>query len=375
MNLRLGESCYISGSESSLRQVMTRRIRHPRLLAPHGFSLVELLVVIAAIGVLTALMLPAVQAAREAARRSQCQNNLKQIALALLNHHEIARRFPSGGWGHKWAGVPGRGSGPDQPGGWAYSILPQIEESSLHDLGQGLSGADAHAAYTLRLQTPVALFVCPTRRGAATWPIVDLFAYVRTPKPFGNVGTAPRGDYAINGGTSHVSIESGPENLAVGDGPDYWRSRPNAAKFSGISHLRIGKPLRSVTDGASKTYLVGEKYLEPRFYESGQSPGDNESLYAGYCSDLHRFAGMIERQRPTAGSQSPFVPPLYDATEGTDGIPSVARFGSAHPAGFHAAHGDGSIQLVSFDIDPEAHFRAGHRSDGGAHVASLDYPK
>ncbi|MEX2169000.1 MAG: DUF1559 domain-containing protein [Pirellulales bacterium] len=339
----------------------------------HGFTLVELLIVIAIIGTLVALLLPAVQAAREAARRTQCQNNLKQIALALLNHHEIARQFPSGGWGHEWVGVPGRGSGKEQPGGWIYSILPQIEETAVHDLGHGLSGAEAHAAYTLRLQTPLVLFVCPTRRGAEMWPIVDRYAYVRKPKPFGNVATVPRGDYAINGGTSHVSIESGPENLAAGDGPDYWRSRPNAAKFSGISHLRIGKPLRSITDGASKTYLAGEKYLEPRFYESGESPGDNESLYAGYCTDLHRFTGMIERQSPTAGSLSPFVLPLNDAIEGTDEIPSVARFGSAHPAGFHMAFCDGSVQIVPFEVDSQAHFRAGHRSDGGAPVQSLKY--
>lgn len=349
------------------------RHRSTRSHDSRAFSLVELLVVISIIGVLVALLLPAVQSAREAARRSQCQHHLKQIALALLNQHELTGHFPSGGWGHEWIGVPGRGSGDRQPGSWAYSILPQLEEADLHDLGAGLTGADADAAYTLRLQTSLALFVCPTRRGAEIWPIVDRFAYVRSPKPFGNVASVARADYAINAGTSHSFVLAGPATLTEGDLGSFWKSRPQATAFSGISHLRIGQALRTVADGASKTYLVGEKYLEPRFYETGESPGDNESLYAGFCSDLHRYAGMIERQRPVAGSLSPFVAPLHDAAEGTEGAPASARFGSAHPAGFFMAFSDGSVHLMPFEINLETHFRRAHRNDGGEPVSALDY--
>ncbi len=124
-------------------------MRHHRS-SEYGFTLIELLVVIAIIGILIALLLPAVQAAREAARRAQCKNNLKQIGLAWHSHHNAQKFFPSGGWSFGWTGDPDRGFGKDQFGGWAYNILPFLEEGVIHDLGKGLTGTDKEQGSRLR---------------------------------------------------------------------------------------------------------------------------------------------------------------------------------------------------------------------------------
>ena len=139
-----------------------------------AFTLVELLVVIAIIGILVALLLPAIQAAREAARRNQCKNNLKQMALACLNHEATHGHLPTSGWGWRWQGDSNRGYGKDQPGGWPFNILPYIEQPAVRDLVRGISAADraAFAAAMLQMvQTPIDVFNCPSRRALTLYPL------------------------------------------------------------------------------------------------------------------------------------------------------------------------------------------------------------
>jgi prepilin-type N-terminal cleavage/methylation domain-containing protein/prepilin-type processing-associated H-X9-DG protein len=333
-----------------------------------AFTLIELLVTIAIISILLALLLPAVQTARESARRCDCQSKLRQLALALLNFHDNNSCFPNGGWGHEWVGDPDRGSGTRQPGGWIYSILPQVGEAALHDLGSNSIGSEASIGYSTRLQTPVALFTCPTRRPCATWGISDKYPYVRSPKPFGAVSVVARADFAINGGASNVYGFAGPASLQQGDDPQFWAHSQVATDFDGISHLHISIGLKSIEDGSSKTYLAGEKYIEFTEYQNGESIGDNESMYAGYCTDLNRFAGSLESVKI---GLSPWAPPLNDQMTAESGVPGSVRFGSAHPSTCNMAFCDGAVSAVAYDIDPEVHLRAGHRNDNGASIDHL----
>ena len=163
-----------------VRRTSSRGIRHA------AFTLVELLVVIAIIGILIALLLPAIQAVREAARRTQCMNNLKELSLGFLNHESTQHFLPTGGWGYHWVGVPDQGFGVNQPGGWPYNILPYIEQGSIRRLGSGQAAGSNELANALAtaITTPMSLFNCPARRPAALYvnPKSD-FVLINPPLP------------------------------------------------------------------------------------------------------------------------------------------------------------------------------------------------
>ncbi len=361
-----------------------------------GFTLVELLVVIAIIGVLVALLLPAVQSAREAARRSQCKNQIKQLSLGTLLHEDAHGHFPTGGWAYWWTADPNRGVGPDQPGSWVFNILPYIEQQALHDLGSAsganyVSSAEFRTASTTLHQTPLGILHCPTRRPPQLYR--SAWTTVREQSWLVNIAQTQgvaKSDYAANSGDSieySGDVLTGtvlspasyteaatwtrwvPTNKCVpttgmrGETPLYRYCQ------SGIMYFRSQLKRARITDGATNTYLIGEKYLDPDRYEYDPANssntltfGDNQSVWTGYEWDNHRVAWNATS--PVAEQE------LYQPRQDTPGRDIRYPFGSAHSGGLNMSFCDGSVQFVGYDIDPETHRRFASRMDGEVADAS-----
>jgi prepilin-type N-terminal cleavage/methylation domain-containing protein len=323
--------------------------RTARRNTARGFTLVELLVVIAIIGILIALLLPAVQAARESARTTQCRNNLKQMGLAFVNHHDTYKYLPSGGWGYGWAHDPDRGPGKQQPGGWGYSILPFHEETALYKLGAGAASAAKRAAITQVLQTPLGIHHCPSRRAVKNYAIDASNAYyVRAPFGASTINEAARTDYAVNGGEGVIGYALGP--VSITSAASY--AFPSAALVNGIIFVRSEFRFKDITDGTSQTYLVGEKYVNPAHYEDGLSLGDNQGPFQ--CDrDSVRWAEL-------ASGNSPGLPPVQD----TRNAELTYNFGSAHSTRFFMSMCDGSVQGITYTIDNRVFVARANRKDG-----------
>ncbi|MCA9188040.1 MAG: DUF1559 domain-containing protein [Pirellulaceae bacterium] len=330
-----------------------------------AFTLVELLVVIAIIGLLVALLLPAVNAAREAGRRTQCQNHLRQQGLAFINHESALGYFASGGWGYLWTGDPDMGSGEKQPGGWSFSILPYLEESNVNAIGAGLAQAQKRQALLQQKITPIQIFYCPSRRPAVVGYGPE--------DSFNAAGPADKlvakTDYAANGGcyspneNNPVGWTAGPPLTCLNTYPDCnWGpyTDKNVNKyFDGAVNPRLPVPLKKVKDGTSKTMLVAEKFLRDEYHDLSHTINtcsDNNSLYQGYDWDVIRW---------TKARIASYVPQPDTAVEDNCSV----RFGSSHAAIFNAVYCDGSVHGINYDIDTLAFEQLGSRADGGAGCA------
>ena len=305
------------------------RIRSPR----RGFTLVELLVVIAIIGVLVALLLPAVQAAREAARRMSCSNNLKQIGLALHNYHGAHRVFPPG-----WM----QASTPDVDGGfgerwsWMVFILPHLEQSAVYD---PLNVRDGRQPIPLaddpRAQVVLSVYLCPSDPGGNF--------NESYPDPNGNF--YPKSNYpGVHGRGEAVSTQIRGQN----------------GLFGKASRVRFA----DILDGSSNTFAVGERDARSR----GQG-------VFGTLGDPFRHAAVWIRATPRPGSITPTTQHGRSVAGVCTDIPGSTRrlngassraFGSAHVGGAHFQMADGSVRFVSESIDPVTYGRLAHRSDGKA---------
>ncbi|MEX0669985.1 MAG: DUF1559 domain-containing protein, partial [Pirellulales bacterium] len=325
----------------------------PRTL--HGFTLVELLVVIAIIAVLMALLLPAVQSARESGRRAACANNLKQLALGSIQHLTAFGHYPTGGWDSASVGMisPNLGSDWRQPGGWGYTILPFIEQTNVFN--------------AVNLTQPLPIYACPSRRGSSIGPSGQVmtdyagnrgsWASSLTPvqdrtTTFGmpsSAGTLPTVYPSTLAGLQSLQTLMAAAAGLLSTPQMYPLTSPLATgtvATGGVIFVGSALPDALIRDGRSNTYLFGEKYVPVAAYAIG-TIGYQNVAFAGDSPDTLRGGYRV---------------PVSDATTPI-AVNNTGAFGGPHLGVFNAAMCDGSVQSISFDISAQIHFLLACRAD------------
>jgi hypothetical protein len=213
-----------------------------------------------------------------------------------------------------------------------------MEQSDLRKLGAGLDPAKKGQALSQLMQANVSTFRCPSRSAEGLSPNNPTVV----PRNAGWMQQVIKTDYAVNEGDFITDTGAGPETLEEGDSSQYaWR---DTALASGICYQRSEVRPASVTDGASKTYLVGEKNVSHANYQTHEDYGYDQSMYCGVDVDINRW--VVD-------------PPRRDGNEIHERC-----FGSAHSQGCCFVFCDGSVHFIEYNIDPEVHRRLGNRKDG-----------
>ncbi|MEM8945349.1 MAG: DUF1559 domain-containing protein [Planctomycetota bacterium] len=331
----------------------TSRFRRPRHTTA-GFTLVELLVVIAIIGVLVSLLLPAVQAAREAARRTQCVNNMKQLGLAALNFESSYGYYPTAGevdWSTWFSPASASPTYPHENLGWAYQILPFMEQQQIYDLRSTLFASGGDAA-DLAGEAVVDAFHCPSRGIAGT--VTNGAGITR------NVL-----DYASfkNGGNADVlPFEGSPPGWAQWQhNSDPYDDEINGLVWTGIiakiAQLNTGsgqlfkfRKVTSIPDGTSNTVMFGEKakFID-QYTLVVQNFWDVRGFGGGYYNGAHGSNTRQARHEPNNRNKDTLAPDTTPLSERMWG--GGRGFGSAHPGVFNVAMGDGSVTGWQLEMD------------------------
>jgi prepilin-type N-terminal cleavage/methylation domain-containing protein/prepilin-type processing-associated H-X9-DG protein len=348
-----------TNAQQRFRLPGSRRIhRQGSLVRRHGFTLVELLVVIAIIGILVALLLPAIQAAREAARRSQCQNNVKQWSLACMLHMDTHKAFPTAGWGGIFVdqNVRQMSNGTpevleDQAWGWMYQVLPYIEYTNLWALPRDQE--------LVIYRDGPSEGICPSRRP-------------RTLHTFWLPTGEMLSDYSGNGGDTHPrgAATEGLTPMIVDA-----RQTPRPTRHTGVIIRQdrgpresgaLRNPListKNITDGTSHTLLLGEKYVPSNAYLGG-AYGDNFAWTRGAEWEGVRFAWPFNDNAANPGDVVRNDTPHNNLTARGEVNCNCYIFGSAHPGGLNAGFADGSTRAIPYNIDFVVFQRMANRQDG-----------